>query len=82
MLDLISFPLAGPSSNLPMMDWSESSIFSVGLKAACARRVHREIKKNLITANVSRPCEMGLGRLGLAEEHDHCFRAQGRLGEC
>jgi hypothetical protein len=47
------------------------------LQLSCARRVHREIKKDLIIANVSRPCEMGLGRLGLAEEHDRWFRAQG-----
>ena len=34
-----------------MMDWSESSGFSVGWKMPCARRVHREIKKNLTRAS-------------------------------
>ena len=37
----------------PMMDWSESSIFSKCWKAVCARCVHREIKENLATTNVS-----------------------------
>jgi hypothetical protein len=37
---------ADARSNLPMMDGSESFSFSIGWKAACARRVHREIKKN------------------------------------
>jgi|SRR5215216_6415383 hypothetical protein len=37
----------------PMMDWSESSIFSKCWKTVCARCVHREIKENLATNNVS-----------------------------
>jgi hypothetical protein len=32
--------------NGPMMDWRESSIFSISWKAACARCVHRAIKEN------------------------------------
>ena len=47
--------LAGPSSNLSMMDWNESLSLSITQRAACARCVHREIKENLETANVSRP---------------------------
>jgi hypothetical protein len=31
-----------------MMDWSESSIFSNSWGPVCARRVHREVKKNLM----------------------------------
>jgi hypothetical protein len=42
------------SSNLPMMDWSESLILSIGWKAACARCVHREIKENLARTNRSK----------------------------
>jgi hypothetical protein len=39
-----------------MMDWSESSIFSMFLEGCVrTRRVHREIKENLGTANVSGP---------------------------
>jgi hypothetical protein len=37
-----------------MMDWSESSSFSISWTAACARCVHQEIKENLETANESR----------------------------
>jgi hypothetical protein len=37
----------------PMMDWSESSSFSISYEAACARCVHREINENLATTNVS-----------------------------
>jgi hypothetical protein len=29
----------------PMMDWNESSNFSIGWEATCARCVHREIKE-------------------------------------
>jgi hypothetical protein len=37
----------------PVMDWSESSSFSVSWKATCARRVHREIQENPSTGNLS-----------------------------
>jgi hypothetical protein len=37
-----------------MMDWTESSGFSNSWRAACARCVHREIKENPTTTNVSR----------------------------
>jgi hypothetical protein len=43
----------------PMMDWSESSGFSIGWKTVSARRVHRETKKNLAAANVSKLSEVG-----------------------
>lgn len=36
-----------------MMDWTESSSFPSGQKAACARRVRREVQENLATANVN-----------------------------
>jgi hypothetical protein len=39
-----------------MMDWSESSIFSMFLEGCVrTRRVHREIKENLDATNVSTP---------------------------
>jgi len=38
-----------------MMDWSESLYF----QPVSRRRVHREIKENLVTANVSRSSEVG-----------------------
>ena len=37
----------------PVRDRSESSSLSILYTAACARRVHREIKKNRITADAS-----------------------------
>jgi len=43
----------------PMMDWNESSSVSVGKEAVCARRVHRETKKNLATSSVSKLSEVG-----------------------
>ncbi|WP_145984311.1 hypothetical protein [Bradyrhizobium nitroreducens] len=43
----------------PMMDWSESQIFSIIWTVACARRVHREIKKNLATVSVGKLSEVG-----------------------
>ena len=46
--------LAGPSSNFPMIDWSESSGLSTRYKAPCARCVHREIKENPMTATASK----------------------------
>jgi hypothetical protein len=35
-----------------MMDWSENISLSDGEKAACARRVHRQIKQNQLRASV------------------------------
>jgi hypothetical protein len=51
-----------------MMDWSENSISSTSYKVACARCVHREIKKNLETTNESNRllnplCVLAAGRL-------------------
>jgi hypothetical protein len=40
-----------------MMDWRESSSFSIDYRAACARRVQREIKKNLPRASVVFWCD-------------------------
>ena len=54
----------------PMMDWTESSSFSIGYKAVCARRVHREIENNLVTANVSKADGM-VGQTGIAAETSH-----------
>jgi hypothetical protein len=39
--------------------------------------VHREIKKNLATAKVSKLSEMGRSRIRLAGVHDQDFRGQG-----
>ena len=44
------------SSNLPMMDWSESSSFSMCWRAACARCVHEEVKEKLATGVDFRIC--------------------------
>jgi hypothetical protein len=52
----------------PVTDWIESIIPSIGWKAACAGCVHREFKKNLVTANISKPFEVEMrapsGRAG------------------
>ena len=41
------------AANGPMMDWNESSDFSIDWQAACARCVYRAIKENPATTNVS-----------------------------
>jgi hypothetical protein len=37
----------------PMMDWSESSIFSASWRAAFAKRAHQKIKENQRSATLS-----------------------------
>src|SRR5689334_20860847 len=61
-----------------MMDWSESSSFSIVWKAACARRVHREIKENPETTSVNRLNRIPVQRLG-AQDREHAHIAARRL---
>jgi hypothetical protein len=47
-----------------MMDWTESLGFSIGQRVTCAQRVHRKIRKNLATSNVSKLSEVNGGGRG------------------
>jgi hypothetical protein len=49
----------------------------VGFKASCARRVHREIKKNLATADVSR-ADRTVGQTGIADCKEMSLVVKGR----
>jgi hypothetical protein len=44
--------------------------------------VHREIKKNPVTASMSKRSEVGQGRFRPAHMHDQNFRGQEETGEC
>jgi len=56
-LDLIAFS-RWSLLELAHDGWTESSGVSITWKAACARRVHRQIKKNVISANLAKAARM------------------------